>query len=71
MSTKTTLRFPNVYMLWQFAQTVQATSIEINTVNYTLTCNCTENEVAAAIKNFKAELLQEKDSSQRIYSSHK
>jgi hypothetical protein len=41
---QTLLQFLSLQGLWQFAQTLQATNMEINTREKTLLCECSEAE---------------------------
>jgi hypothetical protein len=55
---KVQIRFPNLYLLWNFVQYIHATSVEINTAHKTLSCSCSEAEISLALQKFNAELLQ-------------
>jgi hypothetical protein len=46
-------------VLWNFAQSMEADSMEINTGNKTLTCDCSETEVSLAIEKYNAVLIAE------------
>ena len=54
------LQFPDMSALWKFAQKISSKSIEINTSNKKLICNCTDAEVTDAINNYGAQLLHVK-----------
>jgi hypothetical protein len=56
---KIVLQFPNLFMLWNFAQGIKANSLEINTGNKTLTCDCSETEASLAIEKYNAVLIAE------------
>jgi hypothetical protein len=56
---KIVLRFPTLYVLWNFAQTLHGESVEVNTNNKTLICDCTESEVAIAVEAYRATVLEE------------
>jgi hypothetical protein len=56
---KTILRFPTLYVLWNFAQTLDGESMEVNTNNKTLICNCTDSEIATAVETYRATVLEE------------
>jgi hypothetical protein len=43
-----TLQFPDLYLLWSFAQTLRSNNLEINTGSKTLVCNCTEENISEA-----------------------
>lgn len=42
------IRFHNLYELWQFAQAIHATSIEVRTSELLLVCNCSDEEAQLA-----------------------
>jgi hypothetical protein len=46
-------------MLWNFAQGLKANSLEINTGNKTLTCDCSETEISLAIEKYDGVLISE------------
>jgi len=54
---KIQLRFPNLHVLWSFAQSIKSTSLEIDTAHKLLTCYCTESEISLAIEKFNAEVV--------------
>lgn len=53
------LQFPDVLMLWKFAQTMQSRQLEINTQNKTLICYCADADIERAIREFKAVVVKE------------
>ena len=58
-ATKTiTLQFPNHKILWSFAKTHVSSNLGINTINMTLTCNCCDSDIALAIKDFEAKVVE-------------
>jgi len=52
-----TLQFPDLHLLWQFAQTLTNHTIEIHTETKTLTCTCLEYDVFRATSKFKAMII--------------
>lgn len=44
--TKTCIVFKNIHQLWKFAQTLNASSIEIITSEKILICECSEADLA-------------------------
>jgi len=56
---KIVLQFPNLQILWNFAQTLRSSSLEINTNNKTLTCACSDTDIALAIEKFRATVVRE------------
>lgn len=58
-SKETRIRFGNLYALWNFAQSIRVTKMEINTRDRILICHCTEVEISLAIDKYGAEVLQE------------
>lgn len=58
-SKKIVLQFPDVYMLWSFAQTLTNNTIEINTRTKTLICDCTDADISQATGKFGAKLIDE------------
>lgn len=52
------LQFPDMQLLWQFAQTLACKSIEINTRAYIVICDCTELEINLALTNYRAKILE-------------
>ena len=59
MEKLVSLKFPDKYLLWGFAQTLDSESIEIDTKNKTLMCNCFTEDIATAIVDFKAKVIGE------------
>lgn len=53
------IRFDSLYALWNFAQSIHITDMEINTIDKVLICHCTEVEISLAIDKYGAEVLQE------------
>ncbi len=51
---KTVLIFPNLHLLWEFAQTIDARSIEIQTATRTLICDCEDADIALAKNKYHA-----------------
>ena len=60
---RVTLRFPTLFLLWSFAQTLRSHSIEINTHERILICDCTEENIAEAISNFTARVVEIREES--------
>ena len=52
---KTTLRFPNVPILWSFAKTLKIQDFKIR--NLELTCQCDERMIAEALTFYKAQVV--------------
>ena len=52
------LQFPNMQMLWKFAQQLKCTSIKINTANTTLISDCTDGDIQLALTEYKAQILE-------------
>lgn len=42
---KFTIAFKNIYQMWNFAQKINATNIEIITTDMTLICDCTDEDL--------------------------
>jgi hypothetical protein len=55
---RVTLKFPTLFLLWSFAQTLTSHSVEINTRERILICDCTEENIEEALKNFKARIIE-------------
>ena len=51
---RVTLQFPDLYLLWSFAQTLRSNNLEINTVSKILVCHCFDENVLEAIDKYKA-----------------
>lgn len=61
MSTKQdsiSLQFPDMRLLWQFAQKLACKSIEINTRTFILNCDCSSEEITVATTQYKARILE-------------
>ena len=54
---KVTLQFPDLHLLWSFAQTLPSHNLEINTKAGTLSCNCTEELISHAVDQFRAVII--------------
>ena len=54
---KVTLYFPDIYLLWAFARTLDKAEINVDSAKRTLTCNCNEERITDALVNFKARLV--------------
>lgn len=54
---KLAIRFPNLYMLWQFAQAIQAKSIEIRTADLLLFCDCSEEDLKL-VEKYKGAVME-------------
>jgi len=54
---RVTLQFPDLYLLWSFAQTLQSNNLEINTASKTLVCNCTQENIADATSRYAAKVI--------------
>lgn len=52
------LKFPDMYMLWRFAQKLTCTSIEINPPNNTLICDLSEEDMHFAVTNYNAKIVE-------------
>jgi len=59
MEKRISLKFPDINLLWGFAQILQSESIEIDTKNRTLICNCPDEIIALAIVDFSARVVEE------------
>jgi hypothetical protein len=57
--TQTMIRFPSLHKLWQFAQRIKCTSMQINTLDKTLLCNCSEQDLAL-VPVYKGEIVDVK-----------
>ena len=58
MVKEVTLVFPNVRALWDFAQTLKGTTMEINTSTNTLLCECNGTDIALAQEKYRAIVRQ-------------
>ncbi|HEY6955150.1 MAG TPA: hypothetical protein VI385_07890 [Flavisolibacter sp.] len=47
---KTTIRFRDLYQLWQFAQAIKSTSMEIRTNELLLICDCSREDLRLVAK---------------------
>jgi len=54
---RVTLQFPDLYLLWSFAQTLHSNSLEINTGFRTLVCSCSQQNISEATTNYKAKVI--------------
>jgi len=54
-----TLRFPDLHLLWSFAQTLNSANIVVNIKDKTLSCHCADKDVTDAITTYKARLLSD------------
>jgi len=52
------LQFPDMRLLWQFAQTLTSKSIEINTHTNMLICDCSTEEITLATTQYRARILE-------------
>ena len=52
--TKVTLLFPNLRALWAFAQEIHVKTMEIQTVNNTLICECKGHDIELAQEKYRA-----------------
>jgi hypothetical protein len=57
-NNKIALQFPDMYLLWKFAQKLTCRSIEINPPTKTLLCDCSEEEIHVAITAYSAKILE-------------
>jgi hypothetical protein len=53
---KVAITFPNLNLLWQFAQTLSSKSFEIDARTATLYCECNPDDLEKAIKLFRGTL---------------
>ncbi len=54
---RVTLQFPDLYLLWSFAQTLRSNNLEINTGSRTLVCNCTQENISNATARYAATVV--------------
>ena len=59
------LHFPNLHLLWAFAQTLKSSYTEINTREMTLACICSEEDISRAILEYQATLHTNQSEAQR------
>ena len=57
-ASKIKLAFPGLHTLWAFVTTIGFTSIEINTKDATVYCECSEEHINLAIKKFEARVVE-------------
>jgi hypothetical protein len=70
ISNRIALEFPDMYMLWKFAQKLTCKSIEINPPAKSLICDCTEQEINVAIAQYSAKILEGNFASVKSSSQH-
>lgn len=58
MSNSIAFQFPDMRLLWNFAQQLTCKSIDINTNTKTLICDCTEAEINLALTQYRATILE-------------
>jgi len=54
---RVTLQFPDLYLLWSFAKTLDSNNLEINTATKILICNCSDENVVEATGKYKATVV--------------
>jgi hypothetical protein len=54
---RVTLQFPDLHLLWSFAQTLKSHNVEIDTRTAMLSCNCNEENINEAVIKYKATLI--------------
>jgi hypothetical protein len=54
MTQRIKLSFPNLQLLWKFAQTLSRNHLEIYTGNCSLICDCNEEDAERATREFEA-----------------
>jgi hypothetical protein len=52
------LQFPDLHLLWKFAQTLTSKSIEIKPPTNVLICDCTKDEINFAVSRYSAKILE-------------
>lgn len=60
-----TLIFPDMYKLRTFVHTLNLPSVEINTINNSLICFCSEAQVSLAVSQYSATISQTSSFSQQ------
>jgi hypothetical protein len=58
MKQKVTIVFPSIIQLWQFVNTTNIPSVEINTTNNTLYCECEIRNILLAENAFNARVVE-------------
>lgn len=53
------LRFPDLYTLWNFAQSIQVGTMEIRAGEKLLICPCSDADISIALKKYRAEILMD------------
>ena len=53
------LTFSGLHSLWAFIRLIDAKSVVINTEKSIVDCNCTEEDINLAIRNFKAKVVED------------
>ena len=61
---KVTLIFPSLPQLWNFAQAIRASSIEIISATSTLTCDCNDEDIKLAKEKYGAIVRDDRTVSQ-------
>jgi len=54
---RVTLQFPDLFLLWSFAKTLQSNNLEINSGFKTLVCNCSGENILQATTKYKAKVI--------------
>lgn len=54
---RVTLQFPDLHLLWSFAQTLKSHNLEIDTAVAVLTCDCSKENINEAIISYKATVV--------------
>jgi len=62
--TKIAIAFKNIHLLWSFAQRIHALSLEINTTDKILICDCSEEDLSL-LPEFEGMVVEEYRS--RVY----
>jgi hypothetical protein len=54
---KVTLKFKSAKLLWEFKQRIDSTEVEVDLKLCTITCGCSEAEIALAVEKYGASLV--------------
>jgi hypothetical protein len=55
--SRVSFQFPDLYLLWSFAQTLTSHNFEINTQTSILTCDCSEENIKEALGKYKGVII--------------
>jgi hypothetical protein len=56
---KVTLKFKSASLLWSFKQAIRAAEVQVDPMQCTITCACSETEVSLAIEKYEARVIAE------------